>query len=114
MQAKGRAKVRDAVRKGMGKREGGEATSEGVTTTGKPSPYGALRNGERLTGCPNRNRWQASTGEWCRLASDDIVGLPIGKPSSCFNTYWPERRPFGVISSSGHVIGEAVEQDRAE
>jgi hypothetical protein len=44
MQAKGRAKVRDAVRKGMGKREGGEATSEGVTTTRKPSPDGALRN----------------------------------------------------------------------
>jgi hypothetical protein len=28
--------------------------------------------GERLTGCP---RWQASTGEWCRLATDDIVAL---------------------------------------
>jgi hypothetical protein len=24
--------------------------------------------GERLTGCPKCNRWQASTGEWCRLA----------------------------------------------
>ena len=29
--------------------------------------------GEHLTGCPNCNRWQASTGEWCRLAPDDIV-----------------------------------------
>jgi len=24
--------------------------------------------GEQLTGCPTCNRWQASTGEWCRLA----------------------------------------------
>jgi uncharacterized Zn finger protein (UPF0148 family) len=31
--------------------------------------------GERLTGCPKCNRWQASTGEWCRLATDDIVAL---------------------------------------
>jgi hypothetical protein len=31
--------------------------------------------GERLTGCPKCNRWQASTGEWCRLAPDDIVPL---------------------------------------
>jgi hypothetical protein len=31
--------------------------------------------GERLTGCPKCNRWQASTGEWCRLAPDDIVAL---------------------------------------
>ena len=30
---------------------------------------------ERLTGCPKCNRWQASTGEWCRLAPDDIVAL---------------------------------------
>jgi len=31
--------------------------------------------GERLTGCKTCNRWQASTGEWCRLAPDDIVAL---------------------------------------
>ena len=31
--------------------------------------------GERLTGCPKRNRWQAATGEWCRLAPDDIMAL---------------------------------------
>src|SRR5262245_44211298 len=31
--------------------------------------------GERLTGCPTCNRWQASTGEWCRLAPDDIIAL---------------------------------------
>src|SRR6185437_13471902 len=31
--------------------------------------------GERLTGCPRCNRWQAATGEWCRLAADDIVPL---------------------------------------
>src|SRR5690242_3694086 len=31
--------------------------------------------GERLTGCPTCNSWQASTGEWCRLAPDDIVAL---------------------------------------
>jgi len=31
--------------------------------------------GERLTGCPTCNRWQASTGEWCRFAPDDIVAL---------------------------------------
>jgi len=31
--------------------------------------------GERLTGCPKRNRWQAATGEWCRLAPDDILAL---------------------------------------
>src|SRR4029453_8671157 len=31
--------------------------------------------GERLTGCPTCNRWQASMGEWCRLAADDIVAL---------------------------------------
>jgi len=31
--------------------------------------------GERLTGCPTCNRWQASSGEWCRLAPDDIVAL---------------------------------------
>src|SRR4029453_14194496 len=23
--------------------------------------------GERLTGCPTCNRWQAATGEWCHL-----------------------------------------------
>jgi len=32
--------------------------------------------GERLIGCPRCNRWQASTGEWCRLAPDDISALP--------------------------------------
>jgi hypothetical protein len=31
--------------------------------------------GERLTGCPKCNNWQASTGEWCRLAPDDIMAL---------------------------------------
>src|SRR5262249_51037117 len=31
--------------------------------------------GERLTGCPKRNRWQAATGEWCRLAPDDIMAF---------------------------------------
>jgi ferric-dicitrate binding protein FerR (iron transport regulator) len=31
--------------------------------------------GERLTGCPTCNRWQAATGEWCRLAPDDIIAL---------------------------------------
>src|SRR5207249_7484769 len=31
--------------------------------------------GERLTDCPICNRWQASTGEWCRLAPDDITAL---------------------------------------
>jgi hypothetical protein len=31
--------------------------------------------GERLTGCRKCNRWQASTGEWCQLAPDDIVAL---------------------------------------
>jgi len=31
--------------------------------------------GERLTGCPTCNSWQASTGEWCRLAPDDIMAL---------------------------------------
>jgi len=31
--------------------------------------------GERLTGCPKCNRWQAAIGEWCRLASDDIAAL---------------------------------------
>jgi hypothetical protein len=31
--------------------------------------------GERLTGYPKCNRWQASTGESCRLAPDDIVAL---------------------------------------
>jgi len=31
--------------------------------------------GERLTGCPTCNRWQAASGEWCRLASDDIIAL---------------------------------------
>lgn len=31
--------------------------------------------GERLTGCPKCNRWKASTGEWCRLAPDDIMAL---------------------------------------
>ena len=30
---------------------------------------------ERLTGCPMCNRWQATTGEWCRLAPDDIMAL---------------------------------------
>jgi hypothetical protein len=29
----------------------------------------------RLKGLPSCNRWQASTGEWCRLAADDIVAL---------------------------------------
>src|SRR4026207_1988006 len=32
--------------------------------------------GERLTGCPPCNRWQAAPGEWCRLAPDDIMALP--------------------------------------
>jgi hypothetical protein len=31
--------------------------------------------GERLTGCPTCNGWQAATGEWCRLAPDDIKAL---------------------------------------
>jgi len=31
--------------------------------------------GEGLIGCPTCNRWQASTGEWCRLAPDDIIAL---------------------------------------
>jgi hypothetical protein len=31
--------------------------------------------GERLTGCPKCNRWQASTGERCRLAPDNIMAL---------------------------------------
>jgi hypothetical protein len=31
--------------------------------------------GERPTGCPTCNRWQAATGEWCRLAPDDIMAL---------------------------------------
>jgi hypothetical protein len=31
--------------------------------------------GERLKGCPSCNRWQAATGEWCRLAADDIIAL---------------------------------------
>ena len=31
--------------------------------------------GERLMGCPTCNRWQASIGEWCRLAPDDIIAL---------------------------------------
>ena len=35
--------------------------------------------GERLRGCPKCNRWQAATGEWCRLAADDIVALRVLK-----------------------------------
>jgi hypothetical protein len=31
--------------------------------------------GERLAGCPKCNRWQASTGERCRLAPDNIMAL---------------------------------------
>jgi len=31
--------------------------------------------GQGLIGCPTCNRWQASTGEWCRLAPDDIIAL---------------------------------------
>ena len=31
--------------------------------------------GERQTGWPTCNRWQAATGEWCLLAPDDIVAL---------------------------------------
>ncbi len=31
--------------------------------------------GERLKGCPTCNRWQTLTGEWCRLAANDIVAL---------------------------------------
>ena len=38
--------------------------------------------GERLTGCPNCNRWQASTGEWCRLAPDDIIALRAVKATN--------------------------------
>jgi len=37
---------------------------------------------ERLTGGPTCNRWQASTGEWCRLAPDDIVALRALKATS--------------------------------
>jgi hypothetical protein len=37
--------------------------------------------GERLTGCPTCNRWQAATGERCRLAPDDIVALRALKDS---------------------------------
>ena len=41
--------------------------------------------GERLRGCPQCNRWQAATGEVCRLAADDIAALKalkdaIGEP----------------------------------
>ena len=35
--------------------------------------------GERLAGCPKRNRWQAATGEWCRLGPDNIVALRAPK-----------------------------------
>jgi hypothetical protein len=35
--------------------------------------------GERLRGCPTCNRWQTQTGEWCRLAADDIVALKAAK-----------------------------------
>jgi len=38
--------------------------------------------GERLKGCPTCNRWQAATGEWCRLAADDIVALRALKTDS--------------------------------
>jgi len=38
--------------------------------------------GERLKGCPNCNRWQAASGEWCRLAADDIVALNSLKAGS--------------------------------
>ena len=37
--------------------------------------------GERLKGCPKCNRWQDATGEWCRLAPDDIVALKAAKRS---------------------------------
>jgi DNA end-binding protein Ku len=41
--------------------------------------WAILRNrncqAERLTVCPRCNRWQALTGEWCRLAADDILAL---------------------------------------
>jgi len=38
--------------------------------------------GERLTGCLTCNRWQASTGEWCRLAPDDIMALRVLKATN--------------------------------
>jgi hypothetical protein len=28
-----------------------------------------------IASVPKCNRWQAATGEWCRLAPDDIVAL---------------------------------------
>jgi len=41
--------------------------------------------GERLKGCPGCNRWQAATGEWCRLA-DDIIALKALKSTRDENT----------------------------
>jgi len=40
---------------------GGSPVGSAECPSGEPSPM-----------C---NRWQASTGEWCRLAPDDIVAL---------------------------------------
>src|SRR5262249_10804965 len=53
---------------------------------------------ERLTGCPNCNRWQASTGEWCRLAPDDIVALRALKTDRAKKTAPEVESPEPVFS----------------
>jgi hypothetical protein len=47
--------------------------------------------GERLTGCLKCNRWQAATGEWCRLAPDDIVALRALQRSKRVTQIQPEQ-----------------------
>jgi hypothetical protein len=63
--------------------------------------------GERLTGCYNCNRWQASNGEWCRLAPDDIMhvrSMPKRKPRPC-GAKW--EKGTGEASRSNLVLSDS-------
>src|SRR5262249_55442767 len=61
--------------------------------------------GERLRGCPKCNRWQASTGEWCRLALDDIIALRALKATKIETGDYetrcaaPKPRPDGALNA---------------
>jgi len=65
-----------------------------------------------LTGGPTCNRWQASTGEWCRLAPDDIIALRALKATSRRNSVM---MPGWFLRPNGKWRGEAEadELDRA-
>jgi hypothetical protein len=64
--------------------------------------------GERLKGCLSCNWWQAATGEWCRLAADDIVALRALKTDSSEQDRDLTKRARGRPESSSLTAGGQV------